>query len=197
MSQEKTMDSFSIVLGVSGSIAAFRAVELASFLTKEGYTVDAVLTPGATQFIKPLSFECLTHRKAYTDEMQESLLNGRPLHIELAQRAGLILLAPATANIIAEYALGLAPNLLTSLLLATVAPVWIAPAMNVQMWRHPAVQQNVQTLKQRGVEFIGPEEGELACGDYGKGRLWPVEEICLKIMKKFPLKNMDRKALNR
>ncbi|QSR87471.1 phosphopantothenoylcysteine synthase [Candidatus Methylacidiphilum infernorum] len=195
MNREKENDSFSILLGVSGSIAAFRAVELASALSKEGYLVDTVLTPAATQFITPLSFECVTKRKAYTDAMFSELLNGSPLHIELARRARLVLLAPATADLIAQYALGLAPNLLTSLLLATLCPVWIAPAMNVVMWHHPAVQKNVQLLKERGVVFIGPDEGELACGDWGKGRLWPVEGIFSKIISHFPLGDSQRKRL--
>ncbi|QSR89603.1 phosphopantothenoylcysteine synthase [Methylacidiphilum caldifontis] len=193
MNGEKQSESFPIVLGVSGSIAAFRAVELASALSKAGYAVDAVLTPAALQFVRPLSFESVTHRRAYTDEMFWELLNGNPVHIELARNAKLVLLAPATADLIAEYALGLAPNLLTSLLLATHSPVWVAPAMNKIMWQHPAVQKNVQILKQRGVALIGPDEGELACGDYGKGRLWPVEGIFTKIVKQFPLKNFEKK----
>jgi phosphopantothenoylcysteine synthetase/decarboxylase len=171
-----TPASIRILLGITGSIAAFRAAEIASALTKQGYLIDAVFTSKTTRFITPITLASVTRRHAYTDadEWQPRPI---PLHIELADAARLILIAPATANLIAQYAHGYAPDLLTSILLATRAPVLIAPAMNGKMWLHPATQDNVATLRSRGVHFIGPDEGLLACGYEGIGRLWSVEGI--------------------
>jgi phosphopantothenoylcysteine synthetase/decarboxylase len=169
-----------VVLGVTGSIAAYRAAELASTLTKEGIEVDVVLTDEAQRFITALTFSALTKRDVYTranDEMRD----GQPTHISLADHADLVVVAPATAHLLAQYAHGLAPDLLTSLLLATPAPVILAPAMNGKMWHHPATQDNVILLRKRGVFFIGPEEGILACGYEGLGRLWPVADIAREI----------------
>ncbi|WP_142525993.1 flavoprotein [Methylacidimicrobium cyclopophantes] len=165
-----------VLLGVTGSVAAFRTIDLASQLTKGGYRVDVVLTPGALRFVRPLSFEAVTHRCAYTDE-SPGILEGRAVHIELAERAGVVLVAPATADLIGRYVCGLSPDLLTSLLLATEAPVLLAPAMNARMWNHPAVRANVALLRKRGVRFIGPESGLLSCGSEGPGRLWPVGRL--------------------
>ena len=177
-----------ILLGITGSIAAFRSAEIASALTKQGHTVHAVLTTSATQFISPLTLSTLTRRACYTDE-EEWQPRSIPLHIELADAVNLILIAPATANLIAQYAHGYAPDLLTSILLATSAPVLIAPAMNGKMWLHPATQHNVNLLRQRGIHFIGPDQGLLACGYEGIGRLWPVEGILQeteRILKSLP-----------
>jgi phosphopantothenoylcysteine decarboxylase len=165
-----------MVLGVTGSIAAYKAAEIASALSKSGVELDVVLTEDAQKFIGALTFTALTHRPVVTnlwDEEQPS----RPTHIELADAAQLILIAPATANIIAKMAHGLADDALSAILLASKAPVLVAPAMNGKMWEHPATQANVKTLQSRGVEFIGPEAGLLACGYEGLGRLWPVEKI--------------------
>jgi phosphopantothenoylcysteine decarboxylase len=169
-----------VVLGITGSIAAYRAAELASTLTKEGIEVDVVLTEEALRFITALTFSALTRREVYTRE-NDGMRDGQPAHISLADRADLVVVAPATAHLLAQLAHGLAPDLLTSLLLATPAPVIVAPAMNGKMWHHPATQDNVALLKKRGVEFIGPEEGLLACGYEGLGRLWPVTEISREI----------------
>jgi phosphopantothenoylcysteine decarboxylase len=169
-----------IVLGVTGSIAAYRAADLASLLTKDGHEVDVVLTEEAQRFITALTFEALTRRGVYTRE-NDGMRDGQPAHISLADRADLVVVAPATAHLIAQLAHGLAPDLLTSLLLATPAPVLLAPAMNGKMWNHPATQDNVILLRKRGVEFIGPEAGMLACGYEGIGRLWPVAEIAREI----------------
>lgn len=174
-----------VLLGVSGSVAAFRTVDLASLLTKGGYRVDVVLTSGALDFIRPLSFEAVTHRCAYTDD-SPGMLAGRAIHIELAERAEVVLVAPATADLIGRYACGLAPDLLASLLLATGAPVLVAPAMNAQMWKHPAVRDNIALLEKRGVRFIGPESGLLSCGTEGPGRLWPVDRLYAKIQELLP-----------
>ncbi|MCE0483058.1 MAG: phosphopantothenoylcysteine synthase [Methylacidiphilales bacterium] len=173
-------DSSRIVLGVTGSIAAYRAAELASTLTKEGVAVDAVLTDEALRFITPLTFAALTRREVFTRE-NDGMFKGQPTHIAIGDRADLVVVAPATAHLIAQVAHGLAPDLLTSLLLATPAPVLIAPAMNGKMWNHPATQDNVNLLRKRGVNFIGPEAGLLACGYEGIGRLWPVPEIAREI----------------
>ena len=165
-----------IVLGVTGSIAAYRAAELASTLTKEGVEVDVILTDEALRFITALTFAALTRREVYTRE-NDAMRDGQPAHVSLADHADLVVVAPATAHLIAQLAHGLAPDLLTSLLLATPAPVLIAPAMNGKMWSHPATKENVILLRKRGVGFIGPEAGMLACGYEGLGRLWPVAEI--------------------
>jgi len=169
-----------IVLGVTGSIAAYRAAELASALTKEGIEVDVVLTDEALRFITALTFSALTRREVFTRE-NDGMRDGQPTHISLADRADLVVVAPATAHLIAQLAHGLAPDLLTSILLATPAPVIVAPAMNGKMWHHPATQDNVKTLRKRGVKFIGPEAGLLACGYEGLGRLWPVPKIANEI----------------
>lgn len=165
-----------IVLGISGSIAAFKSAELTSRLTKEGYDVFVVMTRRAMEFITPLTFQVLSRNAVITDIFDEAE-SWHPSHIALADRANLFLAAPATANTIAKLANGIADDALTSIALATRAPFLIAPAMNGKMWMHPATQENVTRLKSRGVHFIGPEEGLLACGYEGIGRLWDVTEI--------------------
>lgn len=169
-----------IVLGVTGSIAAYKAADLASLLTKNGILVDVVLTKNAQRFIGALTFTSLTHRGVVTNLWDEEQPN-RPTHIELADAADLIVVAPLSANVLAKMAQGLADDALTSLLLATRAPVLVAPAMNGKMWEHAATQANVALLKLRGVEFIGPEAGLLACGYEGLGRLWPTDLIAKRI----------------
>jgi len=176
-----------IVLGVTGSIAAYRAADLASSLAKEGIEVDVVLTDDALRFITALTFHALTKREVYTRD-NDGMRDGQPAHISLADRADLVLVAPATAHLIAQMAHGLAPDLLTSLLLATPAPVILAPAMNGKMWHHPATQDNVILLRKRGVAFIGPEKGLLACGYEGLGRHWPVAEIANEIFSRLKSK---------
>jgi len=165
-----------IVLGVTGSIAAYKAADLTSTLTKAGCDVDVVLTDGAQKFIRPLTFGALTHRPVISDLWDEDY-TGKPGHIELADAADLILVAPATAHQLALMRVGLAPDALNSILLATRAPVCVAPAMNGKMWDHPATRENVGVLKERGVRVIGPDAGLLACGYEGLGRMWPVEKI--------------------
>jgi phosphopantothenoylcysteine synthetase/decarboxylase len=169
-----------VVLGVTGSIAAYRAAELASTLTKESVEVDVILTDEALRFITPLTFAALTKREVFTRD-NDGMRDGQPAHISLADRADLVVVAPATAHLIAQVAHGLAPDLLTSVLLATPAPVLVAPAMNGKMWHHAATQANANLLGKRGVIFIGPEAGMLACGYEGLGRLWPVPEIACEI----------------
>ena len=168
-----------VVLGVTGSIAAYKSAELASLLVKQGHNVFVVMTRDAAEFITPLTLQ--THSKnPVTTSFFDEKENWRPGHIDLADRANLLLVAPATAHIIAELAQGLAGHPLAAIALATRAPILIAPAMNGKMWDHPATQANVELLKSRGVEFIGPEAGMLACGYEGTGRLWKVDDIAFR-----------------
>jgi len=165
-----------VIVGVTGSIAAYKAADLVSKLVKRGLEVHVALTHGAQQFVAPLTFQTLSRNPVMTSVFDDTR-GWKPGHIDLADRADLLLVAPATANIIAELAHGLAGNPIGEIALATPAPVLIAPAMNGRMWLHAATQENVKLLRARGVEFIGPEEGLLACGYEGLGRLWNVEEI--------------------
>lgn len=170
--------SKNIVLGVTGSIAAHRAADLASLLTKGGFNVRVILTADAQRFITPLPFKTLSRNPVVTDLYDEEE-GWKPVHIQLADEADLLLIAPATANCIAKLAHGIADDALTCVALAlnSQARLLVAPAMNGKMWLHPATQANVAMLKERGAEFIGPEEGLLSCGYEGIGRLWPVEQI--------------------
>jgi phosphopantothenoylcysteine synthetase/decarboxylase len=165
-----------VIVGVTGSIAAYKAADLVSKLGKCGFEVHVVMTHGAQEFITPLTFQTLSKNSVVTSVFDGSH-GWKPGHIDLADRANLLLIAPATANIIAELTHGLAGNPICEIALATLAPVLIAPAMNGKMWQHAATQHNVALLQSRGVEFIGPEEGLLACGYEGLGRLWSVDEI--------------------
>lgn len=170
-----------IVLGVTGSIAAYKAADLTSRLVKAGTEVRVVLTADAQRFITPLAFKTLSRNPVVTDLYDEEE-GWKPTHIRLADEATLFLIAPATANILAKMAHGLADDALSCIALALNpnAKVLVAPAMNGKMWLHPATQQNVKTLTERGVEFIGPESGMLSCGYEGIGRLWPIEGIAAR-----------------
>src|SRR6266496_6292549 len=172
-----------IVLGVTGSIAAHKAADLTSRLTKQGADVNVVMTADALRFITPLAFQTLSRHPVVTDLYDEEE-GWKPTHIRLADEADLLLIAPATANNIAKLAGGLADDALTCIALAlnTKAKVLLAPAMNGKMWLHPATRANVATLKSRGAEFIGPEEGMLSCGYEGLGRLWEVEKIAARAL---------------
>jgi phosphopantothenoylcysteine synthetase/decarboxylase len=167
-----------IVLGVTGSIAAYKAAELTSLLTKQGCDVHVVMTADALRFVTAVSFKTLSRHPVVTDLYDEEE-GWQPMHIKLADEADLLLIAPATANTIAKLALGLANDALSCVALAlnAQARIMIAPAMNGKMWLHEATQQNVATLKARGAEFIGPEKGLLSCGYEGLGRLWPAEQV--------------------
>ncbi len=167
-----------VVLGVTGSIAAYKAAELASQLTKQGCDVHVVMTADALRFITAVPFKTLSRHPVVTD-LYDEVEGWQPTHIKLADEANLLLIAPATANTIAKLALGLANDALSCVALALNpgAKILVAPAMNGKMWLHPATQQNVATLKARGVEFIGPEAGLLSCGYEGLGRLWPVDQV--------------------
>ena len=167
-----------IVLGVTGSIAAHKAIDLASLLTKQNFDVRVVMTKDAQRFLTPLPFQTLSRHPVVTDLYDEEE-GWKPTHIQLADEADLLLIAPATANVLAKMAHGLADDALTCIALALnpAARMLIAPAMNGKMWQHPATQQNVSTLKARGAAFVGPDEGMLSCGYEGMGRLEGVEHI--------------------
>jgi phosphopantothenoylcysteine decarboxylase len=167
-----------IVLGVTGSIAAYKAADLASGLVKAGFDVRVVMTADAQRFITPLPFKTLSRHPVVTELYAEEE-GWKPTHIQLADEADLLLIAPATANFLAKMAHGLADDALSCIGLALnpAARILVAPAMNGKMWLHPATQHNVSILQSRGVEFVGPEAGMLSCGYEGVGRLWPVEEI--------------------
>jgi len=170
------LESKQIVLGVTGGIAAYKAADLCSKLVQAGAVVDVVMTEGATRFITPLPFQTLTKRPVSVDQFQ--LLRDTDMaHISLSARADALVIAPATANTIAKLAHGLADNLLTSTALACPAPVIIAPAMDADMWAHPATQANVALLAERGAVVVGPAEGRLASGRIGRGRLVPISDI--------------------
>ena len=167
-----------IVLGVTGSIAAYKAVDIASLLVKAGHNVHAVMTADALKFITPLPFKTLSRHPVVTDLYDEEE-GWKPTHITLADAADLLLIAPATANVLAKMAHGLADDALTCIALALnpKAKLLIAPAMNGKMWQHPATQQNVALLQSRGAQFVGPDTGMLSCGYEGVGRLEVVDQI--------------------
>ena len=165
-----------IALGVTGGIGAYKAVEVARGLQKRGHDVVALMTPSARKFVGEVTFEAITRRPVITDQFARGM-NADIEHIALATDIALLLVAPATANIIGKFANGIADEFLTSLYLATRAPVLMAPAMNTNMLEHDAVRRNVATLSARGVRFVDPGQGYLACGWIGKGRLAEPEEI--------------------
>src|SRR5436189_2190663 len=167
-----------IVLGVTGSIAAHKAVDLASQLTKDGFNVHVVMTADALRFVTPLPFKTMSRHPVVTDLYDEEE-GWKPAHISLADQADLLLVAPATANFLAKMAHGMADDALTCIALALqpAAKVLIAPAMNGKMWQHAATRQNVVTLTQRGVKFVDPDDGMLSCGYEGVGRLAPLDRI--------------------
>lgn len=165
-----------VLLGITGSIAAYKSADIASQLVKAGCKVTCIMTRDAQQFITPLTLQTMSKQPVVCDLFDEKE-SWRPTHIQLADSAALLLIAPATANVLAALAQGFAGDALTAIALATRAPLLIAPAMNGKMWTHPAVQQNVATLKSRGAHVIGPDEGMLACGYEGVGRLWPVDGV--------------------
>src|SRR4051812_16202355 len=165
-----------IALGVTGGVGAYKAVEVARGLQKRGHEVVAVMTHAATKFVGPVTFEAITRRRVITDQFEPGA-NADIEHIALASTIDLLLIAPATANILGKMANGIADDFLSTLYTATRAPVLVAPAMNTQMFQHPAVRKNLDTLAASGVGFVEPGEGYLACGWIGKGRLAEPEEI--------------------
>ena len=169
-----------VILGVTGSIAAYKAGEIVSLLRQEGHEVFVVMTRCAAEVITPLTLATLSRHPVLGNLSEEKEGEWKPGHIELADRADLLLVAPATANTIARLAHGFADDALGAVALVTRAPVLVAPAMNGKMWEHPATQENTARLRARGVEFIGPAEGMLACGYEGVGRLVEPVDIVLR-----------------
>ena len=165
-----------VVLGVTGCIGAYKACEVLRELQKQGVDVHVVMTAAATRFVSPMTFEALSRHPVFHDQFSLGE-NGEIRHISLADDAELLLVAPATANCLGKFAHGIADDALSTLYLATRAPVLVAPAMNVNMFDHPAVQQNLETLRARGVGVVEPGDGYLACGWLGKGRLAEVDQI--------------------
>ncbi|WP_282140222.1 bifunctional phosphopantothenoylcysteine decarboxylase/phosphopantothenate--cysteine ligase CoaBC [Cytobacillus oceanisediminis] len=173
-----------ILLCVTGGIAVYKAAALTSKLTQAGAQVKVILSESAAKFVAPLTFQALSRHDVYTDTFDEK--DSKVIaHIDLADWADLILVAPATANVIGKLANGIADNMITTTLLAASSPIWIAPAMNVHMYSHPAVQKNIETLYRFGCRFIEPSEGYLACGYVGKGRLEEPEKITETIVEFF------------
>ena len=180
-----------IVWGISGSISAYRAHDIVRELYHQGHDVHVILTPNATQFVTPLTLASLTGNKAHVDEFPEEIQKTAPgtnnenmPHIFLKQDVDLMVICPATANVIAKLAMGLGDNLLTSTYLAldrTVAGVLICPAMNPNMWNHPATQKNLKTIKSYGDHILDPTNGVVACGDEGSGKLATPADILTKV----------------
>ena len=164
-----------VLLGVTGSIAAYKAAELVRLFVKGGDDVTVVMTPAATEFVRPLTFQTLSRKPVFVEQFAPPA-EWKPEHISLSE-CDLALVAPATANTLAKMRCGIADNLLLSTLLATRAPIFVAPAMNAGMWKAAATQENVAALRERGVTVIGPADGELACGTSGAGRMASVEDI--------------------
>ena len=167
-----------ILLGVTGSIAAYKADDITSRLTKLGHNVDVVLTESGSRIITPITLQTLSKNKVYTD-MFEEITPSEVKHISLAKKADVVLIAPATANIIGKIANGIADDFLSTVVMAVAnhTPVYIAPAMNTNMYENPIVQDNIKKLKSFGYRFIEPKESLLACGDLGRGALADVDEI--------------------
>ena len=170
-----------IALGVSGGIATYKAAEIVRLLQDRGIRVQVIMTQAAQEFIRPLTFAALSGEKVITDMFaageETPNIDSAVEHVALAQSIDSLLVAPATADVLAKFAQGIANDFLTTLYLATTAPVVVAPAMNVNMWEHAATQENVEMLRARGVHVVPPEEGYLACGMTGAGRLASVEAI--------------------
>lgn len=185
---DKNLKGKTVLLGVSGSIAAYKAAALCSILIKKGATVRVVMTNNATKFIAPLTFSTYTKSRTYTDTFEETF-EYKVEHISLADEADIAIVAPATANIIAKMANGIADDMLSTTLLAVKSPILVAPAMNTNMFENPATQDNIDTLKKRGMHIIEPDSGLLACGVTGKGKM-PEAEVLSEYVE-FYLKQSD------
>jgi phosphopantothenoylcysteine decarboxylase/phosphopantothenate--cysteine ligase len=182
-----------VALGVSGGIAAYKAAELVRLLQDRGVEVQVVMTRGAREFITPLTFAALSGRKVITEifgaEGKEPNVENAIEHIAVAQSIDLLVVAPATADVLSKLAHGIADDFLSTLYLATKAPVMVAPSMNVNMWEHPATRHNIEVLRDRGVRVVEPEPGYLACGMSGSGRLAAVESICSAVVETLGLRD--------
>ena len=170
-----------VLLGVTGGIAAYKAAELLRGFQKAGMEVRVIMTRAATSFVTPMTFEALSTHPVRLDDVSEMRADSRITHVEDSQEADIMVIAPATANTLAKMANGIADNLLTSMCLAFAKTVVVAPAMNTNMWEHPATQRNVDLLRERGVFVVEPGAGELACGDYGSGRMAEPDSIVAEV----------------
>jgi phosphopantothenoylcysteine decarboxylase/phosphopantothenate--cysteine ligase len=170
-----------IVLGISGGIAAYKSAELARALIQEGAEVQVIMTEAAQQFITPITMQALTGKLVFTNQWDDRIANNMA-HIELSRQADAILIAPASADLIAKLSLGLADDLLSTLCLARDCPLLIAPAMNLQMWAHPATQRSITRLNSDGITILGPSSGDQACGEVGIGRMLEPSEICEQLI---------------
>ncbi|HSV42942.1 MAG TPA: flavoprotein [Candidatus Bathyarchaeia archaeon] len=166
-----------ILLGVTGSIAAYKAADLIRLFSKKGHRVSAIMTRAAEEFITPLTLATLSNEKVWRSMFDSEAEQRIVSHISLAREADALVIAPASADIIGKIANGIADDLLSTVAMATRAPIVIAPAMNLQMYENPVVQKNCETLKGLGMTFVGPEQGELACGEWGNGRLAELQAI--------------------
>ena len=175
------LESYEILLGVCGGIAAYKAADLCSRLIRQQAGVSVAMTEAAQQFIRPLTFSTLSGRRVYTDLFDAEQVYEAE-HIALTHRADMIVVAPATANSLAKLATGICDNLLSTLLCSAESDILLAPAMNQRLWEHPATQDNVKKLQQWGCHFVGPGTGRLACGDEGVGRMAEPEDILERII---------------
>ena len=178
----KNTDSPVLLLGVTGSIAAYKVGDIVRRAQDKGMTVRVMMTPAAQKFITPLTLQTLSGFRVATEMFAPSDSDWQMDHIPLAQMADVVLVAPASADTIAKLALGRADDIVSCTVLATRAPLVVAPAMNTQMWCHPATQEHVQRLKDRGATFVGPDSGRLACGDVGQGHFAPVSDVIDKVL---------------
>jgi len=183
-----------VLLGITGGIAAFKMASTASELTKKGYDVNTVMTKSAQEFISPLTFQSITGNPVH-DDMFSPPEHYDIKHISLARKADIVLISPATANFIGKMAHGIADDLLSTLLLATEAPIYVAPAMNTNMYNNNIVQANIEYLKEKGINIIKPGSGDLACGEEGKGRMPEPEELCEYLEFGLTQKTLDGKKV--
>ncbi len=180
---ERSAKTFRVLLGVAGSIAAYKAASLTRLMVRRGWQVRVLMTRAATEFVAPLTFQTLSQNPVGIEQFGPAA-DWRPEHIAYASDADLVLVAPCTANVMAKITHGLADDLLTASVLAAQAPLLLAPAMNEGMWLNAATQANIQTLIGRGVAFISPETGDLACGVSGTGRMAEPETILAALVKR-------------
>ena len=184
-----------VALGITGGIAAYKSAELVRLLVKEGASVQVAMTEAATHFVTPTTFQALSGKQVFTDAWNAEPDNGMA-HINLSREADLLLVEPASANYLGKIANGIADNLLTTLTLARDCPLFVAPAMNRQMWNNPATQRNIATLIGDGVTVLGPDSGEQACGEIGDGRMLEPTELLAEVIAHFQIKNLrGRKVL--
>ncbi|HEX4879847.1 MAG TPA: bifunctional phosphopantothenoylcysteine decarboxylase/phosphopantothenate--cysteine ligase CoaBC, partial [Limnobacter sp.] len=189
------LQNLRLVLGVCGGIAAYKAAELIRLLVKQGCKVQVVMTPAATQFVAPLTFQALSGNSVHVSQWPEGNRDRGMPHIDISRVADFMLIAPCTANSIAKYAHGLADNLLDNLVLARNCPMAVAPAMNVEMWNNPATQRNLRQLRADGVHVFGPASGEQACGEVGEGRMLEATELVLELARAVAPKPLAGKSV--